>query len=126
MKRQALFVELWSLHGPSRPLDSEPDEIGSYDVPVAHRTGAPVDVPAVIGKRRLAVPVAMKGKQDLGVQPRPEAFGVAGAFLLHEGRLIRVYAKQAQDRAPRHGLAAKAAEMAGVKVWIAAPCHSEG
>jgi hypothetical protein len=58
---------------------------------------------------RLAVPVAVESERHLRAQDVAQAFGVAGAFLLHEGRLAGVDAKQAQDAAPGHRLAAEAA-----------------
>ena len=123
MKGQALLVEFGRLDGSGGPLNAEADEGGGRDLPCAHRTGTSVDVGTVIRKRRLAVPVAMQGEVHFRVQLLEQAIGVAGAFLLHEKRLTRVNAKETQDRAPRHRLAAEAAKMAGLEVPIASSCH---
>ena len=123
MDREALLVECGCLYRPDRLLNAQADEIGGRDIAGAHGAGAAVDVLAVIKEGGRAFPVAVKVQLHLGAEYFAQAVGMAGAFLQHVWRSVRIDAHDAQDRAPGNKLTAEPAEMPGRKVRIAASRH---
>jgi hypothetical protein len=126
VERQRLLVIGGRLDRAGGALDAEADEIRGGYVLAAHGAGPPLDIGIVAGQRRLAGPVAVEGQRDLGAQHGAEAIVVAGAFLQHIRRRIRIDPDQAQYPAPGNQLAAEAAEVAGGEVRIASPWHRVG